>query len=140
MIYQENTVSRQPVCLHSVVSQLLTTYQSEAVRHQSFFINELPADLRINAEKNVLSTLIGNLMDITARLSKGDCIRIFAVQTDDAVTVYIQYTFTNTNYVVAPSFRALQALAGKIGGSVHFSGHNYSSPIAVSFPAFSKAA
>ncbi|MBL7762693.1 MAG: HAMP domain-containing histidine kinase [Chitinophagaceae bacterium] len=102
--------------LKQLVKKLVATYQPIAVNQNSFFINEVPEHLLLHADKQVLSTLLGSLLYLTARCGKNTCIKISAKRYHDVLLLHVVDTCTENSYSILTELQHLKILAEKIGG------------------------
>jgi hypothetical protein len=114
--------SEEQISLKQIINTLLLSYQPVAVRQNSFFVNEIPDDLLIETDKNVLITLLGSLFYVVARCSKDTCINISAKGYSEVLLLYIKDSNSLNNYGILSSLQHLQLLADKLGGFFHLSG------------------
>ncbi len=117
-IEKNRAIAENKLSLQQILRQLLANYQPVAVKQKSFFINDVPAGLTITTDTNTLSTLLGSLLYMTARLCRDTCIKISAKAYHDVVLVHIKDTSTFNSYAILSELQHLQLLAGKIGGYV----------------------
>ncbi|MCW3118860.1 MAG: hypothetical protein JWM28_2942 [Chitinophagaceae bacterium] len=108
--------------LKEIISSLLLSYQPVAVRQNSFFVNEIPHEITVEADKNTLNTLLGSLFYVMARCSKDTCIRVSAKANENVLLLYVKDSNTLNNYSILASLQHLQMLAEKLGGFFHLSG------------------
>jgi hypothetical protein len=125
----------ETICLHDLVTQLLNSYQPVAVQRHSYFVNDIPADCSIQADRDVLATLLGSIFYIMARCGQETCIRISAQALQNDVYLEVKDTCTNNSYPVLLGLKHVQMLATKIGGHVDLSGYRENAAtILFSFP------
>lgn len=132
---RNRTGAGRQIPLKQVISNLLLSYQPVAVKQNSFFVNEIPGELTVEADKNVLVTMLGSLFYMTARCSKDTCIRISASMYENVLMLYVKDGSASNNYSILSSLQHLQMLAEKLGGFFHLSGQNSkATSIAFSLP------
>jgi len=125
----------EPISVKQVINSLLLSYQPVAVKQNSFFINEIPEELMIETDKNLLITLLGSLFYVIARCSNDTCIHVSAKGYDEVLLLYIKDSNSLNNYSVLASLQHLQLLADKLGGFFHLSGQDAkTTSIAFSLP------
>ena len=128
-------VAANQIPLKQIVSNLLLSYQPVAVKQNSFFVNEIPLGLSVEADKNVLVTMLGSLFYVTARCSKNTCIRVSAKVYDNVLLLYIKDSSSQNNYSILSDLQHLHLLADKLGGFFHLSGtDSKATSIAFSLP------
>ena len=101
-----------------VISQLLRSYQPVAVRQQSFFINDVPGDIAITADKNIFCTLLGSVLYMAGRCRRNTCIRVGANISNGIIWISIKDSSVLKSYTMLLGFEHLHLLAGKLGGNI----------------------
>src|SRR6476646_10482322 len=66
------------VSLNKMIRRLLYSFQPAAVRRNSFFVNDVPPDFVVNANKNMLAAVISELLSSILYKTKNSCIHITA--------------------------------------------------------------
>jgi UTP-glucose-1-phosphate uridylyltransferase len=128
------TTSDNDSSLQEIIRRLLTNYQLIAAKHQSFFINNVPPDIKVIADKNDVTALLGSMLYMVARLCKDSCIKITAKAYHDVILLHIQDSNTVNGYTILSELAPLQALMSKIGGFVELTSQRKKvSTIAFSF-------
>jgi glucose-6-phosphate-specific signal transduction histidine kinase len=123
------------VPLKQIINSLLLSYQPVAVKQNSFFVNEIPAEIAVETDKNTLITLLGSLFYVVARSSRNTCIRISARVYENVLLLYVKDNSSASNYNTISSLQHLQLLAEKLGGFFHLSGYDSkTTSIAFSLP------
>jgi hypothetical protein len=117
-IKNHREVPENKLSLQELTRQLLTRCQPDAVNQGSFFINDVPPDLIVEADISTVSELLGSLLCMTGRLCRDTCIKISAKAYHDVILMHIKDTSTFNNYAIRSELQHLQMLAGKIGGYV----------------------
>ena len=117
-IEKQRATAENELSLRQIVHKLLINYQPIAVKQKSFFVNDVPEGLTVVTDANTLSSLLGSLLCMTARLCRDTCIKISAKAYHDVVLMHIKDTSTFNSYAVLSELQHLQLLAGKIGGYV----------------------
>src|SRR5262249_22865071 len=75
--------------LNTLVKQLVANYQPVAVKQNSFFINDVPPHLQLHADKQVLATILGSVLYVTARCGRDTCIKLTAKAYHDVLLLHI---------------------------------------------------
>jgi hypothetical protein len=107
--------------LRQLISRLLGSYQPVAVKQQSFFINDVPDDLSISADHEVLGTLLGSLFYLVARCGRSTSISVGAIAYDYTVILSIKDGSPINSYSILYEFDHLKMLSKKIGGFLDIS-------------------
>ena len=110
--------SEKKPSLQQITRRLLASYQPVAVKQRSFFINDVPPGLTVEADMNTLTTLLGSLFYMIGRLCRDTCIKISAKSYHDVILMHIKDTSTFNSYAILSELQHLQLLAEKIGGYV----------------------
>ena len=105
--------------LKPVISQLLQCYQPVAVKQRSFFINDVPGNLAVAADKNTFCTLLGSVLYLAARCRRDTCIRIEAGSTCQLAWITVKDNSIFKTYTMLLGFEHLQLLADKLGGNIY---------------------
>ena len=124
----------QSFSLKQLIKQLLVSYQPVAVKKHSFFVNDISDELSVHTDKDILCTLLGSLLYVTARLSRNNCIHISAAKSRGEVILYVKDATAIHNYAVLSGLQHLQLLADKLGGMVWMPQGNKPADILCSFP------
>ena len=120
--------------LRELINGLLKSYQAVAVEQKSTFINEIPAELPVLANKEILTSLLSSLLYIIARCSRDTRIRINAKSFHDVMVLHIKDSSSNDSYRVLSEFEHLKIYAQQIAGSLEItSQRNKETTIAFSF-------
>ncbi|MCW3117434.1 MAG: hypothetical protein JWM28_1516 [Chitinophagaceae bacterium] len=104
--------------LKQLTDQLIIACQPAAQKQNSYFINNVPAGLKIGIDKEGLATLLGSMFYIMASCSRDTCIKISAENYHDMVMLRVKDSSTFNSYAVGSKRQHLQQLAEKIGGSL----------------------
>ncbi|MCW3118459.1 MAG: hypothetical protein JWM28_2541 [Chitinophagaceae bacterium] len=108
----------QQIYLHQLLGNILPGFQQVAQKHKSFFVNEVPEDILISADKNVVASVLGNLLKIVSRNADNSCIRVSAKAYNNVVLMHVKDNNTSNNYALNSSLSQVQPLVGKIGGFI----------------------
>jgi len=122
------------ISLHSLMGSLLPGLQQTAVRHKSFFVNDIPEDILIRADKNIVSSVVANLLRIVSRNADNSCIRVSAKAYHNVVLMQVRDSNTSNNYAISASLLQVEPMVGKIGGYIDINNQRQkSTTIAFSF-------
>jgi len=87
---QQPSSKAKIVSLHSVVDELLSSYERITKDHKRIFINEVPRKLSVAAGNNRLIPELGDLFAIISSNPGKNCIRISAENTHDDVKLSLK--------------------------------------------------
>jgi hypothetical protein len=117
------------ISLNKLMGTLLPGLQQTAVRQKSFFVNDIPDDILINADKNIVSAVVANLLRIVSRNADNSCIRVSAKAYHNVVLMQVRDSNTCNNYAINASLSQVEPLIGKIGGFIDINNQRQKSTI-----------
>ncbi|HEX7904479.1 MAG TPA: hypothetical protein VF487_11415 [Chitinophagaceae bacterium] len=124
--------------LHSVwelrpfVSVLLNSFRPTAIRNGSILVNDIPKDIQIDADRDLLASVLGGLLAHVITIAKDSCIQISAKVYTNVILLHIKDHNTISSISIENN---LQLLAEKMGGFVGVSSQRKKlTTIAFSFP------
>lgn len=128
------------VSLDKMISRLLYAFQPTAVRKNSFFINYVPINFIVDANKNMLAAVISELLSSVVHKTKNSCIHISAKRYSDIVLFKVRDSQPG-NDVFECNWREINPLVEKLGGCITTSETHYnSSTITFSFRSLANVA
>ena len=104
--------------LHHLTDCLVTTFHSKATSNNNHFINEIPDQLHLATDRQLLATVMSGLLSAVVTYAKGSCIRLSAKVYGNVVLVQIKESTSLNNKSFESEVRKLQPLAEKMRGSV----------------------
>ena len=107
--------------LNQFVSRLTVNHIPAAVHNHSFFVNNIPADLAIENNRQWIASVISGLLSTVAGHAKNTCIRLSAKKYDHIVVFMIQESGNTNSYAMASDLSQAYLLAEKIGGCLSVS-------------------
>jgi signal transduction histidine kinase len=125
-----------PLSLKKLVSQILTHFQPAAVRHRSFLLNEIPDNFLVNADENILTSVIGSLFSAVINKSKNACIRVSAKTYNNIVVVNVRDSNNSITIRIPKELEEAQPLAEQLGGCITLN-HQWNDVTTVAFSFFS---
>jgi len=126
--------------LDQLVNLLATSALPAAVRRKSFIVNDVPERLAIEADENILASVLGSLLHTVVNHADNSCIRINAKENGNNILVNVKDS-SNNYYSLAGDLQQVQQLAQKMSGYVSVSDRKEKSvTIAFSFPNLAKVA
>ena len=111
-------VRTERISLHHLMGTLLPGLQKTAVCRNSFFVNDIPPNIVISADKNIVSSVVANLLRIVSRNADNSCIRVSAKAYHNVVLIQVTDNNTCNNYALNASLSQVQPLISKIGGFI----------------------
>jgi len=107
--------------LHQLIDQLLVTFLPRAVRQNSIILNQVQQELPVVTDKNVLASVLGNLIYNTVALTTNNCIKVSAKTYSNVTLIHIRKDDFCYEEEIEKSFQPIQALAEKLGGCISVS-------------------
>ncbi len=106
------------IALHMMISRVSTSFLQAATRKNSFIVNDVPADLKVNADENMVATVFGSLLNTIIACGGHSCIRISASLYGEVALVNVKENNRLNGAEFMENLRQVQQLAEKIGGSI----------------------
>ena len=116
---KESTQALLPLQL--MVSRISTSSLPAAIRRHSFIVNDIPSDISVSTDENMLATVFGSLLNTVITHTENCCIRISAKLYGKVVLVNLKESHQSNGQSFRGSLRQIQQLAEKIGGAVSIS-------------------
>ncbi|GGA97852.1 hypothetical protein GCM10011511_21470 [Puia dinghuensis] len=91
----------------------------ETIRRDNLVLNEIPRDLRVEADENMLAYVLWRLINGAIQSTQNECIRIEAIATDDRLIIRIKDVSTNFRHIISREYRQVLHVAEKLGGSIN---------------------
>jgi len=76
--------------VHQVVSQLVTSLQPLAVRRNNVLLNDIPKDLSVSIDQNMLAYVLTQLVNSAIESTENRCIHIEAVPSGDHMMIRVK--------------------------------------------------
>ncbi len=105
------------VSLNKMISRLLMSFQPAAARKNSFFINEIPYDLIVQVNKNMLAAVISELMSSAVHKTKNSCIHITAKRYSDIILFRLKDSNVD-GYSFEYNWKQVNPLVERLGGCI----------------------
>lgn len=129
------------VNLRQIVSRLANSFLPLAVRRKSFFINDIPEDLYVNNNQQLVASVLGGLIASVVAHAKDSCIRVSAKVYSNIILVHVKDCNNGSHYCFENGIKHLQPLAERMGGVVSITSQRFNvTTFAFSFPNSSIAA
>jgi len=107
--------------LNQFVKRLTVNHLPAAVHNHSYFINNIPADITIENNRQWIASVISGLLSTVAGHAKNTCIRLSAKKCGNTIVFLIQESGNTNSYAMASDLRQAYLLAEKIGGCLSVS-------------------
>ncbi len=104
--------------LYELASRLVNTFLDKASRNNSFFINEIPQDLLLDANPQMFASVLSGLLSTVVSFAKDSCIRLTAKTYGNVILVQVKDSNTFYKYSIDKEIEKLQPLAEKMKGSI----------------------
>lgn len=114
---QERSVAAKRT-LQDLVDRLVTGELAAALQKESFIVNEVPGELIIAADENMLAKVLRGLLHTVVSNARNSCIRVAAKVYGDIVLVHIRDTRRADSKTITERLEEIQMLAEKVGGCV----------------------
>jgi hypothetical protein len=121
--------------LDKLADRMIESFSPLAAHSRNHFVNDIPEQLYIDTDENILASILSGLLHAVVRNAKESCIRISAKIYSNVILVHIK-DYNSINYCpVENSLSDLQFMAEKIGGSVSITSQRHNvATFAFSFP------
>lgn len=104
--------------LQDLVDRLVTGELAAALQKESFIVNEVPGELVIAADENMLANVLRGLLHTVVSNARNSCIRVAAKVYGDIVLVHVRDTRRADSKTITERLDEIQSLAEKVGGCV----------------------
>lgn len=107
--------------LRQLAGTLTDSFLPAANRNRNFFVNAIAPEIEIAQNREWIASVISGMLSTVVGYSRDTCIRLTAKKMDSVVILEIQESGSINSYTMACALQKIQALAEKIGGSLHLS-------------------
>lgn len=104
--------------LQELVDRLVTGELAAALQKESFIVNEVPGELVIATDENMLTGVLKGLLHTVVSNARNSCIRVAAKVYGDIVLVHVRDTRRANSKTIMEQLGEIQSLAEKVGGCV----------------------
>ena len=123
MNYTEKTVPVQAIpcakiSLHELVSELVQSLLPATVRRHNLVLNEIPRDLRVGADENMLAYVLWSLINGAIHSTQNECIHIEAITVGARLVIRIKDVGAHFHHTISREYRQVQHVAEKLGGCI----------------------
>jgi len=106
------------ISLYGLVSGLVQSCLPLTTKNGNIVLNEIPRDIFVSADENMLAFVLWNLLDGANRSTRNACIHVEAVTLGDRLTVRIKDVGTCFYQAISREYRRVQDVARMLGGAV----------------------
>jgi signal transduction histidine kinase len=106
------------ISLHKIVSELVQSLLPLTVRRHNLVLNEIPRDLCVEADENMLAYVLWSLINGAIHSTQNECIHIEAITVGDRMMIRIKDVGTYFHHAISREYRQVQHVAEKLGGSI----------------------
>lgn len=107
------------VSLHKLIDQLMNSFIPLAVTQKSFIINDVDEAFQLHADEQVLTFIVGNLLNNAIISSQSVCIRIEALKQPAGILIRVRNNGSHFYSTVAHGFSQVVAAARSMGGDIN---------------------
>ncbi|MDP4262967.1 MAG: hypothetical protein Q8941_10575 [Bacteroidota bacterium] len=130
-----------PASLHHLIGYATESLSTDAFRNKSAIINDVPGDLVVRADKELLASVLSGLMNLVIMHTENSRIRITAKLYGNVVLLHIKDDGCLNYDSISHKLARIESLAEKLGGFVGFTSYrNRLTTIAFSFMNIADAA
>lgn len=104
--------------LKLLVANVAQSILPTAVSRNSFFVNDIAADLQVSADKELLASLLSNLLQTAVSQTESDCIRISAFEQQQQVFLQVSENGRCYNAGIFQEMAQLIPMAATLGGTI----------------------
>ena len=113
-----NSTCFAEISLRKLVSELVGSLLPVAVTRRNLVLNDVPSDLRVGADENMLAYVLWNLINWAVQSTQNECIHIEAITADDRLKVRVKDVGTYFRHFISREYRQVQHVAERLGGSI----------------------
>ena len=126
--------SSEPASLHHLIKNVTEGFAADAFRNRASIINDVPHDLGINTNKDLLASVLDGLMQLVITHTNNSRIRITAKIYGNVVLIHVKDDGCLSYDSISHKLSRIESLAEKLGGFVGFTSYrNKLTTIAFSF-------
>ncbi len=114
----EPEIAASPKTINHLAKMIVYNAMPSILRTNSFVVNDVPADLKIIADENMLATVLSRLLYCFVNQAESSCIRISANEYDDIIFVHMKSTRNINNDAINSDLQQAQAYAKKMNGNI----------------------
>lgn len=110
--------STSSIGLDKMIAKLISRFQPFSVLNGSFIINDVPAGFYVDADKNLLATVISHLFSAMISKTKNSCIRISAKRYNNIILLRMSDTTGFIHSINTHHWYEMRSMAEKLGGCI----------------------
>jgi hypothetical protein len=107
--------------LNELIDRLASVFLPAAKRNQSYFVNDVPSTLAIDANPQYIAPVVSRMISTVVSHVKNSCIRFSAKKHGHVVILEIQESGSVNGFALASELQQVNRLAEKIGGYLSIS-------------------
>lgn len=104
--------------LKQLVGHVAQSILPTAVSRHSFFVNDIAPDLQVSADRELLASVLSNLLQTAVAQTESDCIRISAYEYQHQVFLQVNENGRCYNTDIFRKMEQLMPMAAILGGTV----------------------
>jgi hypothetical protein len=105
--------------LREITDHVASGFANKAGLQNSFFVNEIPADLGLSQDPQMYASVMSGLLSTLVYYSPNSCIRVTAKAFDHVIMVKVKDSNTSDIYGIEQAVQKFRPLAEMMRGSVH---------------------
>lgn len=113
--------NRTSIPLQEIVHRIAASSLSAAARKHSFIVNDIPTDLSVDTDENLLASVVATLLYTVIDHTEYSCIRVSAKTFGEIILVNVKEVHRAGGHAFDGNLRGIQKLAERIGGAVSVS-------------------
>jgi signal transduction histidine kinase len=117
-ILSNNFNNATPMTLSQLIDQLMISLSPQAIEKKSLIVNDVEHDMFIHTDKNILSSILSDLLTITIKHTENNCIHVSAKFYGNIILTHVKTNDKSKDSAFAQSLRQIQPLAEKLGGCI----------------------
>lgn len=107
--------------LKLLVANVAQSILPAAVSRHSFFVNDIAPELKVSADKELLASLLSNILQTAVSQTESDCIRISAFEQQQDVFLQVSENGRCYNSSILQEMEQLMPMAATLGGTIAIS-------------------
>jgi hypothetical protein len=130
----EPSIQLETVSLYDLVSHIADSHSPAAQRNKSFIVNDVPEDISIANNKDLVASVLSGLVKVVILHSQNSRIRIMAKSYGNVILLHVKDDGCVNYDSISQNLSRMQSLAERLGGFVGFTSYrNRQTTIAFSF-------
>lgn len=122
-IRHSNPSAKPGSTLHNLVNNVTSSYSPAAQRNSSYIINDIPEEISIIPNEDLLASVLSGLMNIVLSHTQNSCIRITAKAYGNVVLMHVKDDGCVNYDSISQNLSGIQYMAEKLGGYVGFTSY-----------------